>query len=90
MLISRSLRNPFVVGHAFYWNLKSLLYMKPSYERFFVLLECFLMLAGQFVKEFVLQDKVNAILVGTQKAMFKQIKKKDRGWKDLKAITTEQ
>jgi phosphatidylinositol-4,5-bisphosphate 3-kinase len=85
MLISRSLKNPFVVGHAFYWNLKSLMYMKPSYERFFVLLECFLMLSGTFFKEFVLHDKVNAILVGTQKAIYHALDE-GKNWHLLKEI----
>ena len=52
MLIQRSLHNPFVVGHAFYWMLKSGLYMKASYERYFVILETFLLLCGKFVNEF--------------------------------------
>lgn len=52
MLIERSLRNPYVVGHAFYWNLKSNLYLKVSYERYYVLLEQFLMLCGKFKEDF--------------------------------------
>lgn len=39
MLIYRSLRNPYVVGQAFYWTLKSNLYLRFSYERYYVLLE---------------------------------------------------
>jgi phosphatidylinositol-4,5-bisphosphate 3-kinase catalytic subunit alpha/beta/delta len=39
MLIERSLKNPYVVGAAFYWGLKSNLYAKVSYERYYVLLE---------------------------------------------------
>ena len=52
MLIERSLRNPYVVGHAFYWSLKSNLYLKVSYERYYVLLEQFLMLCGKFKEDF--------------------------------------
>lgn len=43
-LIERSLKNPFVVGHSFFWALKSNLHMKPSYERYSILLEQFLLL----------------------------------------------
>lgn len=63
MLIERSLHNPFVVGHSFYWMLKSGLYMKASYERYFVILETFLLLCGKFVNEFWVQTEVNKILV---------------------------
>lgn len=62
MLIERSLRNPYVVGHAFYWSLKSNLYLKPSYERYYVLLEQFLMLCGKFKEEIWIQQKVNEAL----------------------------
>ena len=51
MLIHRSLRNPYVVGQAFYWSLKSNLYLKTSYERYYVLLEQFLMCSGQYLEE---------------------------------------
>ncbi|CDW85366.1 phosphatidylinositol 3-and 4-kinase family protein [Stylonychia lemnae] len=62
MLIERSLKNPYVVGHAFYWSLKSNLYLKPSYERYYVLLEQFLMLCGKFKEEIWIQQKVNTSL----------------------------
>jgi len=62
MLIERSLRNPYVVGQAFYWSLKSNLYLKTSYERYYVLLEQFLMLSGKFKEEIWIQNKVNQSL----------------------------
>jgi len=62
MLIERSLHNPYVVGHAFYWALKSNLYLKVSYERYYVLLEQFLMLCGKFKEELWIQQKVNLAL----------------------------
>lgn len=62
MLIERSLRNPYVVGHAFYWSLKSNLYLKVSYERYYVLLEQFLMLCGKFKEDLWIQSKVNTAL----------------------------
>lgn len=55
MLIERSLKNPYVVGHAFYWSLKSNLYLKVSYERYYVLLEQFLLLCGKFKEEIWIQ-----------------------------------
>jgi len=48
MLIERSLLNPFVVGQSFFWTLKSNLHMKPSFERYSLLLQQFLMLNGKF------------------------------------------
>jgi len=51
MLIERSLRNPYVVGQSFFWALKSNLYLKSSYERYYLLLEQFLMLCGKFRNE---------------------------------------
>ena len=62
MLIQRSLKNPYVVGQAFYWALKSNLYLKPSYERYYVLLEQFLMLSGRFLNELWIQTGVNLSL----------------------------
>ena len=43
-LIERAVKNPFIVGHSFFWALKSNLHMKPSYERYSILLEQFLLL----------------------------------------------
>ena len=54
MLIERALKNPYVVGHSLYWTLKSNLYLKVSYERYFVILEQFLMLGGRFIETFII------------------------------------
>ena len=51
MLIMRSLKNPYVVGHCFFWSLKSNLYLKTSYERYYLLLEQFMMLCGRYLEE---------------------------------------
>ena len=59
MLIARSLKNPYVVGQAFYWTLKANLYIKPSYERYYTLLEQFLMLCGKFINELDIQTMIN-------------------------------
>jgi phosphatidylinositol-4,5-bisphosphate 3-kinase catalytic subunit alpha/beta/delta len=48
LLLERSLQNPWVVGHELFWLLRSQLHVKPSYERFAVLLEQLLMLSGSF------------------------------------------
>ena len=62
MLIQRGLSNPYVVGHSLYWNLRSNLYLKPSYERYYVILEKFLGLVGRFVETFTIQTQVNNCL----------------------------
>lgn len=59
MLIERALKNPYVVGQSFFWALKSNLYLKTSYERFYLLLESFLMLCGKFRNELLIQIQVN-------------------------------
>ena len=38
MLIERSLKNPYVVGHAFFWSLRAGLHERRSYERFYLIL----------------------------------------------------
>jgi phosphatidylinositol-4,5-bisphosphate 3-kinase len=58
-LLERSLKNPFIVGHAFFWSLRSQLDVKASCERFGVVLEQFLMLCGSFRAE--LEQEVNSI-----------------------------
>lgn len=55
MLIERALKNPYVVGQSLFWALKSNLYLKTSYERFYLLLESFLMLCGKFRNELLIQ-----------------------------------
>jgi hypothetical protein len=63
MLIERSLRNPYIVGQAFYWTLKGNLFQKPMYERYYLLLEQFLMLCGKFRRELQVQQSVNDTFV---------------------------
>jgi len=70
----RSLRNPYVVGQAFFWGLKSNLYLKVSYERYYVLLEQFLMLSGRFVEELWLGNEINFSLQRVQKKLMKSRK----------------
>lgn len=59
MLIMRSLRNPNVVGQAFFWSLKGNLYLKTSYERYYVLLEQLLMTSGRLLNELIIQSQIN-------------------------------
>ena len=59
MLITRSLRNPYVVGQAFFWSLKANLYLKTTFERYHVLLEQLLMLSGRFLNELIIQRDIN-------------------------------
>ena len=62
-LLERSLSNPFMVGHPFFWNLRSQLHLKPSVERFTLILEQMLMLCGQFREELFSDAKVNDNIV---------------------------
>lgn len=47
-LLERALDSPFMVGTALFWNLRSQLHLKPSYERFSLILENLLFLSGPF------------------------------------------
>jgi phosphatidylinositol-4,5-bisphosphate 3-kinase len=59
MLLERSLRNPHVVGHQFFWQLKSQLHFKPFFERYILLIEQFVMLCGSFRCDLAKQIAVN-------------------------------
>lgn len=48
MLLERALRNPFQVGHAIFWGLRSQLHIKATAERFGLFLEQFIMLVGEY------------------------------------------
>ncbi|RYZ79474.1 MAG: hypothetical protein EOP04_27655, partial [Proteobacteria bacterium] len=66
-LLERSLSNPQMIGHEFFWLLRSQLHIKPSFERFGLLLEQFLMLCGSFAKE--LEDEMLANLAAGNEAI---------------------
>lgn len=51
-----------MVGTAFFWGLRSNLYLKASYVRYYVLLEQFLMLCGSYINEVWIQFHVNRCL----------------------------
>jgi len=50
-LLERSLENTGVVGHAFFWSLRAGLHEFRSYERFYLILERFLMCCGNYKNE---------------------------------------
>lgn len=58
-LLERSLQNTRVVGHAFFWSLRAGLYEHRSYERFYLILERFLLCCGKFKNELFRQNAVN-------------------------------
>ena len=91
MLIERSLKNPYVVGQAFFWVLKGNLYLRTSYERYYLLLEQFLMLCGKFRKELSIQIKVNKCLQkvseGIMMDRYGSLDEKENPWMiDIKKI----
>ena len=51
LLLERSLQNPRVVGHAFFWSLRAGIHEFRSYERFYLILERFLMCCGRYKYE---------------------------------------
>ena len=61
--MERALANTRVVGHSLYWQLKANMYACESYERFYLILERFLMCCGQYKNELLKQHKVNSQLV---------------------------
>jgi len=58
-LLERSLANPFVVGHELFWQLRSQLHVKPSFERYALILEQLLMLCGGYRKELFMEVRSN-------------------------------
>lgn len=52
-----------MVGHAFFWQLRANLYQPSSRERFYLLLERFLMCCGQFKNELFKQCLVDKALI---------------------------
>lgn len=47
-LIERAIKNTSVIGHAFYWSIKASMHSKMSFERYYLILERFLMCCGSF------------------------------------------
>jgi len=47
-LLERALKNPTIIGHAFFWALKGNLGNRKSYERYYLILERYLMLCGGY------------------------------------------
>lgn len=62
-LLEKALNNTRVVGHAFFWALKANLSWPHSKERFFLILERFLMCCGQFKNDLFKQNLVNKSLI---------------------------
>ena len=90
MLITRALQNPYVVGQSFFWSLKGNLYLKVSYERYYLLLEQYLMLCGKFRNELQIQIKATDGLCIVQKQImldrYGKLDEKEYPWKvDLMA-----
>ncbi|CAD8088033.1 unnamed protein product [Paramecium primaurelia] len=79
MLLERSLQNPWVVGHELFWLLKAQLHVRPSYERYSLLLEQLLMLCGEFR-----QQLMNEVLVDNELFNIAQKIKEENIPKDLR------
>lgn len=83
-LIEKAVKNPCIVGHSFFWALKSNLHMKPSYERYSILLEQFLLLCGKFKSELNIQYKVNNILAQVSQKICHMKKVQQIPWDRIK------
>ena len=68
-LLEKALKNTRVIGHAFFWSLKANL-NNPNelecQERFYLILERFLMCCGQFKNDLFKQNLVNKTFVKMQ------------------------
>jgi phosphatidylinositol-4,5-bisphosphate 3-kinase len=62
-LLERSLKNPHLVGHELFWQLRSQLHLKASYERFSLIMEQLLMLLGDYRSSLIQEIDVNDRLV---------------------------
>lgn len=76
-LLERSLENTRVVGHAFFWSIKASLHEFRSYERFYLILERFLMCCGKYKHELYRQDVVNQALIKVHKEVTQRIQEHD-------------
>lgn len=47
-LLERAIKNTSVIGHAFFWSIKASMHSKMSFERYYLILERFLMCCGSF------------------------------------------
>ena len=63
MILERALKNPRIVGQSFYWQLRTSMYDKTTFERLFLQCERFLMLCGKFKNDLYNQHFVNQRLV---------------------------
>ena len=85
-LLERSLENPRLVGHAFFWALRAGLYEIRSYERFYLVLERFLMCCGKYKEELFRQNMVNTSLIKVHKqTMSKKKELEEAHAKDIKS-----
>ena len=78
-LLEKALKNTRVVGHAFYWALKANLHWRHSRERFYLILERFLMCCGQMKNDFLKQMFVNRSLVKVWKSVNDKLNDKRAG-----------
>ena len=76
-LLERALANPFVVGHELFWQLRSQLHIKPSFERYSLILEQLLMLCGSYRNELFSEVRVNDGLMKIAESI-KLIENKDK------------
>lgn len=81
-LLERSLANPFVVGHELFWQLRSQLHVKPSFERYALILEQLLMLCGGYRKELFMEVRVNDGMMNIAESI-KLIQDKEKRKDDL-------
>lgn len=58
-LLERSLANHQMIGHEFFWLLRSQLHVKLTYERYSLLLEEYVMLAGSYRRNLLAQITTN-------------------------------
>lgn len=65
-----------VVGHAFYWGIKANLWAENSRERYYLILERFLLCCGQFKNDLLKQKLVDGALIELQGKVADQVAKK--------------
>ena len=83
-LLERSLENTRVVGHAFFWSIRASLHEFRSYERFYLILERFLMCCGKYKHELFRQDTVNQALIKVHNQVMGRIRDVDKKKKEAK------
>lgn len=62
-LLERAIQNPYIVGHDLFWQLRSQFHLKVSYERYYLIMQQFLMMCGNYRSQLLNELELNDSLI---------------------------